>query len=158
MALKVQTVLGHSHLKEEKARTKFLVKFKSTDTQKNLAKVLSCLIIRKGQTAGGEGRLFYLNFLYCESGFYVSFLLVNWKRLILFTKLLKLTNWNWNLTSSLKLGRREQRQKIIKNNSPITNQSEAWWLSHKSCIIWYCLFIIVILFLLLESRYTFHLL
>ena len=39
--------------------------------------------------AGGEARVFYLNFLYCESGFYISLLLVNWKRLILFNKLLK---------------------------------------------------------------------
>ena len=31
LALKVQTVLVHSRLKEQKAHTKFLVKFKSTE-------------------------------------------------------------------------------------------------------------------------------
>ena len=45
LALKDQTVLGHSHLKEEKARTKFLVKFKSTEKKKinknTLGEVLS---------------------------------------------------------------------------------------------------------------------
>ena len=34
LALKVQTILTHSHLRKEKAHTKFLVKFKSTGKKK----------------------------------------------------------------------------------------------------------------------------
>ena len=45
-----------------KGHTKFLAKFKSTE---------------KNKAAGREGRVFYLNCLYCESGFYFSLLLVN---------------------------------------------------------------------------------
>ena len=93
LALKNQTFWAHSHLKEEKARTKFLEKFRSTEKinkQKHpWRSTLSCFIIRKGLTARGEGRLFYLNCLYCENGLYVGLLLVNWKILILFIKLHK---------------------------------------------------------------------
>ena len=48
LALKVQTVLAHSHLKEKKARTKLLVKFKSTEKKKinknSLGEVLSAAL------------------------------------------------------------------------------------------------------------------
>ena len=81
LALKVQTVLANSRLKEEKAHTKFLVKFKSTEKKKINKTPLgkySLLPYNKERSNGwGEGKLFYLNFLYCESSFYVSLLLAN---------------------------------------------------------------------------------
>ena len=73
---------------------------------------------------GGEVRVFYLNFLYCESGFCISLLLVNWKRLILFNKLLKTYQLKLDIDFILKLGRREQRQKIIKN---LLNYCKSIW-------------------------------
>ena len=48
LALKNQTAWAHSHLKEEKARIKFLVRFKSTDKNKinknTLGEVLFCAL------------------------------------------------------------------------------------------------------------------
>ena len=62
MALKVQIALRHSHPKEEKTHTKFLIKFKSMGKkikQKHLGRgPLYCLVVGKGQMAGKRGRYF----------------------------------------------------------------------------------------------------
>ena len=62
LALKVQIALGHSHPKEEKTHTKFLIKFKSMGKkikQKHLWRgPLYCLVVGKGQMAAKRGRYF----------------------------------------------------------------------------------------------------